>query len=680
MYEAYFHLKRRPFAATPDPQCFLASGTIQAALDEVVVCIEQGQGIAVVTAPAGTGKTLLCERLRSELGERFESVFLRHASFLTRRALLQTILCELNHSYRQQDEQELRLELMPAIRALRPQREALVLICDEAHQLTEDLLEELRILSDLAENGRPLVRFVLVGQLGLEETLALSSLEALSQRIRAQVCLEALNHVGSLDYIDYRLTWAGGRTEEVFDPQALELISRAADGVPRCINQLCDHALLLAYVAEQQPVSVELVREALQDLRQLPLHWNEAPLRDPSSREAVTFETSLETVEARLDNKLTPCTGSSATESVEMESIEFGADLPSPALSTTEAFAETNALANDVASEPDRHSLANDNISNPSADGLDVHEADEAVAMLESPSIWNSEALSSTFVPIAPEPVTILRSRSPGGFTEELVLDRYAAIDAGLTPPELPSPDTMPAPEVHTNASCEPHTAWQSQSMPAVGADAEANFLAETGRDSATPDWNEAAVTDQSIQTNVSDAAQHDAATCGSMEGADFREVCERLDTLLPQVAEAVSWDSETVHAELTPGFAPACPSTEGQWSGEQSTANETVSMEERLGNEVCQLAEQLQKALDLPPREHSPVEQLQGLLTSAYGTPVLETQTETMPVEFAVIATTEHAANLEALATDVVAPPNVSSRPYRNLFSQLRRKQQGLL
>src|SRR5262249_46071326 len=151
MYEASFGLTRRPFAATPDATCFLSAAPIQAALDELVVCVEQGQGIGVLTAPAGTGKTLLCERLRFELGERFETVLLRHASFLTRRALLQTVLCELNHSYHHPSEQELRLELFPTIRALAPKREALVLICDEAHQLSDSLLEELRILADFAE-------------------------------------------------------------------------------------------------------------------------------------------------------------------------------------------------------------------------------------------------------------------------------------------------------------------------------------------------------------------------------------------------------------------------------------------------------------------------------------------------------------------------------------------------
>ena len=275
MYEASFDLKRRPFGATPDATCFLAAAPIQAALDEILVCIEQGQGISVLTAPAGVGKTLLCERLRLELGSRFETVFLRHASFLTRRALLQTLLCELNHSYQHPSEQELRLALWPAIRELQPEREALVLICDEAHQLSKSLIEELRILADFAEAGKPLVRLVLVGQLNLEEKLTLPSLEAFNQRIRAHVNLPTFDRAGTLDYIDYRLTWAGGRTDEIFTPQALDMIVQASDGVPRCINQLADHTLLLAFVAEQRPVREELVREALNDLRQLPLHWNE---------------------------------------------------------------------------------------------------------------------------------------------------------------------------------------------------------------------------------------------------------------------------------------------------------------------------------------------------------------------------------------------------------------------
>src|SRR5437667_10080520 len=91
MYEAYFHLQKRPFAATPDPACFFAAEPLQELLDELVLRAESGYGIGIVAAPAGTGKTLLCRRVAEELSARMTPVFLPTASFPTRRALLQSI-------------------------------------------------------------------------------------------------------------------------------------------------------------------------------------------------------------------------------------------------------------------------------------------------------------------------------------------------------------------------------------------------------------------------------------------------------------------------------------------------------------------------------------------------------------------------------------------------------------
>ena len=649
MYEAFFGLKRRPFAATPDPQCFLASGTIQAALDEIVVCVEQGQGIAIVTAPAGTGKTLMCERLRSELGERFESVLLRHASFLTRRALLQTIHCELKHSYRQQDEQELRLELSPAIRALRPQREALVLICDEAHQLSEELLEELRILSDLAEHGRPLVRLVLVGQLGLEETLALSSLEALSQRIRAHVCLETLTQAGSLDYIDYRLTWAGGRTDEIFTQEALELVSRAADGVPRCINQLCDHALLLAYVAEQQPVPAEMIREALQDLRQLPLHWNESSLTEPTRREAVSFETDSE-FEYETRPRALGASGSvesfdpSEKAALEMESIEIGAELPqathSHSATAIEQIAPPFEAVSSIIEQPTESSDANrcDETMNVDQETNVDHEGVRGETMIESPWSWEVGVVASKMVPLAPASFAPGRSQLSGGFVEELVLDRYAAIDAGLAPPELIASGTAAPPVVRPVEITEPVAMMESVS---------------TDTENARTD-------------------------------ADFDEVCERLGELLPQVEDDAGWDSASLHAEITTDATNISPTAEeSEDLGRYVPAD---SLEERLGSEVCQLADQLQLTLGQSPRENSPLEQLRSLLSPVSGEEFpakdsVETGTDST-VETSSIDENSTMSTIETNQTTVERASSEQriARPYRNLFSMLRRKQQGLL
>ena len=453
MYEASFGLKRRPFAATPDATCFLSAGPIQAALDEIVVCIEQGQGIAVVTAPAGIGKTLLCEKLVSELGTRFQTVFLRHSSFLTRRALLQTLLCDLKRTFHQPSEQELRLELLPAIREIRREKEALVVICDEAHQLTESLIEELRILADFAESGQPLVRLVLVGQLSLEEKLTQPSLEAFNQRIRAHVNLPTFDRAGSYDYIDYRLTWGGGRTDEIFTPAALEVIARASDGIPRCMNQLADHALLLGYVAEQRPVGEEIVLEALNDLRQLPLHWNETSLsqsfvetsdhmEDFGDLESHSHTSHYDAEEVIVESSTggqtfsyEPTISSESVESLpETVTFEFG----------TEHIDETAATARSL----EIHDLTFE--SSETADEVKIDAGSEdwrQTLSLFQPSHSDVKPVDTiSAVADALPLVTVLPSALPltlpkSSFHEEVVIDRYVSIDAGLPPVEEPIAD-----------------------------------------------------------------------------------------------------------------------------------------------------------------------------------------------------------------------------------------------
>ena len=445
MYEASFGLKRRPFAATPDATCFLSAGPIQAALDEIVVCVEQGQGIAVLTAPAGTGKTLLCERLCSELSDRFQIAFLRHSSFLTRRALLQTLLSELNHPYQHPSEQELRLELLPAIRGLRPERDAFVVICDEAHHLSENLIEELRILADLAESGRPLVRLVLVGQLPLEEKLAQPGLEAFNQRIRAHVNLPTFDQAGSLDYIDYRLTWGGGRTEELFTPAALDLIARASDGIPRCINQLADHSLLLAFVAEQRPVGEEIVFEALNDLRRLPLHWNEFSRSSvATSEEFVEIGSDRESTSSAYEPLPTDSNSQNATYSYESEVSESESDVPTWEHGAFEVGAEVGA---EVIPMADNLPVTAE-VSDPAHEiQIDVGSDDwKQTVSLFAPSQIDVGVESAAHV--AGPVMSDVSMDTTGGFQEEFIVDRYTSIDAGLPPVAISVPDKLERHEV----------------------------------------------------------------------------------------------------------------------------------------------------------------------------------------------------------------------------------------
>lgn len=275
MYEEFFGLQRRPFSATPDANCFVPLETHQGVLDALAVSCERGQGIGVLTGDAGLGKSLVGLRLAFELHPTFATAFLGHSAYATRRALLQAILFELNRPYDRKAEQELRLDLAAALKSLRPEKQGFVLIVDEAHRLTVPLLDELRLLTLLADAGEPLTRVVLIGDRELEERLADPELVAFNQRVCCQVDLTPLTQAESLEYLSSNIELAGGDVEELFEEEALTFLAKAADGVPRCLNHLADHALLLAYVTERRPVSVEIVREALDDLKQLPLHWND---------------------------------------------------------------------------------------------------------------------------------------------------------------------------------------------------------------------------------------------------------------------------------------------------------------------------------------------------------------------------------------------------------------------
>lgn len=281
MYEPFFGMERLPFSAMPDSGCFFCSSEIQSILDELAVCVERGQGIGILTGSAGLGKTLLCQRLASSLQERgesssrFECVYLGNSNYPTRRSLLQAILFELGDDYSRRDESELRIDLRSRLLSLRPKRDALVLIVDEAHLFADELLEELRTLSDLAFDGSSLVRIILSGQHELEERLTGRVFDALNQRISKHVYAEPLTVSESIEYIAHRLEWAGCDIETVFTEEAVSVIARASGGVPRCLNQLADHSLLLAFASDQKPVPEDTVREALEDLKQLPLHWND---------------------------------------------------------------------------------------------------------------------------------------------------------------------------------------------------------------------------------------------------------------------------------------------------------------------------------------------------------------------------------------------------------------------
>ncbi|HET6325212.1 MAG TPA: AAA family ATPase [Planctomycetaceae bacterium] len=275
MSQSLFGLRKQPFAALPDVDCFVPLEGICQAFDELLQAATEGRGIGVLTAPAGLGKTLVCQRLARELSANFRVAFLPTGNFLTRRSLLQAILFELGHSFVRMGDQELRLALSATLRAIRPAHRGLVLIVDEAHLLAARMLEEVRALLSFGEAGEPLVRLIVSGQLSLEETLSHPQCDAFNQRIACQVMLPSFSREESSSYLVRRLAWAGANISEVFAREAVAAICEAADGVPRCLHQLADHCLTIGANRAEKPISLRIVREALDHLKQLPLNWAE---------------------------------------------------------------------------------------------------------------------------------------------------------------------------------------------------------------------------------------------------------------------------------------------------------------------------------------------------------------------------------------------------------------------
>lgn len=274
MYEAFYMLRTRPFGVeVPPGGCWLTPDVAES-LTHAAACLENGAEAVLITGPANSGKSTIARELTERLAARLRSVTLAAAQLSTSAALWHAVLLELGLEFAGLTEEEARLRVVQAARSLRPQCGGLLLVIDDAHELSDHLLEDLRRLSTQRHEGAPLVQLILCGTLDLEDRLAQPHLAALNQHIGQHVVLHPLTGEQSRQYIEHRLRISGGDPAQVFSSTALDRICAMADGNFRCLNQLCDHALLLGFANEERPVGAESVAAAIEDLKGLALPWN----------------------------------------------------------------------------------------------------------------------------------------------------------------------------------------------------------------------------------------------------------------------------------------------------------------------------------------------------------------------------------------------------------------------
>lgn len=268
MYKSFFGITRNPFDLTPDPACFVPTSRHNEALAALYYGVRNHKGVIVVTGEVGTGKTLLLRCLLRLLKEsRDISYAYLFNCRLTPTELLYYTLSDFGQSVSDTNKGKLLLDLSKFVTSRGLAGQTTVLIIDEAHHLSSELLEEIRLLSNLETNDEKLLQIVLVGQPELDEKLDSYELRPLKQRIALRAHLGSLNPREVKKYIEERLRIAGLDTSAttIFPDGSIRKIHRYSKGLPRLINTICENALITCYARTLSVVTPEIVSEVARD-------------------------------------------------------------------------------------------------------------------------------------------------------------------------------------------------------------------------------------------------------------------------------------------------------------------------------------------------------------------------------------------------------------------------------
>ena len=266
LYEQHFGLTDFPFSITPNPRFSYDNSLYREAFATLRYGIEARKGFIVITGEVGTGKTTLLKIFMQSVESTVHTAFVFNPK-LSFSQLVRSILTDLGIAHSSQDRFTLIEKLNDYLIEQLKKDHIVALLVDEAQDLSDELLEELRLLSNLESDRSRLIQVVLMGQPEFERRLDQPELRQLKQRIALRCRLTPLpsDEVGS--YINYRLKTAGYQGKELFEAKAVERISLHSQGIPRLINVICDNALLIAYASSKRKVSAEMIEEVARDLK-----------------------------------------------------------------------------------------------------------------------------------------------------------------------------------------------------------------------------------------------------------------------------------------------------------------------------------------------------------------------------------------------------------------------------
>ena len=269
MYCELFDLTEPPFRLSPDPQFLFASKQHARAKAYMESSVWLSDGFVVLTGDIGCGKTTLIESFIESLPK---DVVLAHISQtqLSPVEFLQALLVELGYRPFGMRKVELLTLLKEYIIEQYEKGRRVLIIVDEAQNLSPNVLEEIRLLSGVEAQKEKVLRIILAGQPELGETLDSPRMEQLSQRVRLRFHLSTLSKRETIEYISHRLKIAGAGSNKIFDDEARRLVFRYTGGVPRLINILCDSAMLCAFADQINVVTESELMMAVEELQWVP--------------------------------------------------------------------------------------------------------------------------------------------------------------------------------------------------------------------------------------------------------------------------------------------------------------------------------------------------------------------------------------------------------------------------
>jgi type II secretory pathway predicted ATPase ExeA len=291
MYKKFFGLKENPFNVNPDPRYLYLTPNTQEALACLTYGIETRKGFILLTGEVGTGKTTLINKLLEWLHkERVFTAFVFNPR-LSVSQFFDFMMADFGIPCESRQKGQMLLKLNQWLLDRYQAGERAVLVVDEAQNLSPQMLEEIRLLTNLETSTEKLLQIVLAGQPELEQKLNQPQLRQLRQRITLRAKTRQLTLEETQGYIQERMRIAGAENPDIFSPEAIVAVHRFARGIPRVTNLLCEHALVSSFAEQKNPVPAELVEEVAHDFD---LHIVDPLAQAPPAAPALTLPHSGE--------------------------------------------------------------------------------------------------------------------------------------------------------------------------------------------------------------------------------------------------------------------------------------------------------------------------------------------------------------------------------------------------